>query len=132
LVVCDLIEVGFGNHFCLSELQAEGEATKVAAKFYPGDPASLLQVAGVGIIKGTDNQAAADAFVDLLLSPTAQRHLAQDFREIPVVEDIPPPQGVPNANELIVPGLDMRQLEDLQDTRKLLTEVGILMGPGPP
>jgi iron(III) transport system substrate-binding protein len=123
----ELIQVGFGNHFYLYELQAEGKATNVAAKFYPGDPAGLLQVAGVGIVKGTDNQAAANAFVDFLLSPTAQRHLAEASLEIPVVEGIAPPKGAPTASELAVPGLELRRLEDLDDTRELLTEVGIIM-----
>src|SRR6266545_4516407 len=87
----EIVEVGFGNHFYLYDLQAEGDAKNVAAKFYPGDPAGLLNVGGVGIIKG-----------------------------------VKPPEGVPTADELTVPGLDVRQLEDLDDTRELLTEVGII------
>jgi len=122
-----IIEVGFGNHFYLYDLQAEGEARNVAAKFYRGDPGGLLNVGGVGVIEGTDNEAAATAFVDFLLSRTAQRYFAEVNLEIPLVEGIEPPEGTPTADELIVPGLDVRQLEDLQGTRELLKEVGIIM-----
>jgi len=127
----EIIDVGFGNHYYLYDLQARGDAKNVAAKFYPGDPGGLLGLAGVGIIKGTDNEAAANAFVDFLLSQTAQQYFAKVPREIPLVKGVEPPEGTPTADELTVPDLDMRQLEDLQDTRELLTEVGILMGPGP-
>jgi iron(III) transport system substrate-binding protein len=127
----EIIEVGFGNHYYLYQLQAEGEAKNVAAKFYPGDPGGLLNVGGVGIVKGTDNEAAANAFVDFLLSPTAQQYFAEVSREIPLVKGVEPPEGTPTADELTVPGLDMQQLENLQSTRELLTEVGIIMGPGP-
>jgi iron(III) transport system substrate-binding protein len=69
----EIIEVGFGSHSYLYDLQADGDATNVAAIFYRGGVlGGLLNVAGVGIIKGTDNEAAANAFVDFMLSPTAQ------------------------------------------------------------
>jgi hypothetical protein len=37
---------------------------------------------------------------------------------------------MPTAAELTVPGLDMREYEELQRARQLLTDVGIIMGPG--
>jgi iron(III) transport system substrate-binding protein len=122
-----IIQVGFANHYYLYEWQADGGARNVAAKFYRGNPGGLLNVAGVGIIKGTDNEAAANAFVDFLLSPTAQQYFAEVNLEIPLVEGVEPPEGTPTADELIVPDLDVQQLEDLQGTRELLTEVGIIM-----
>jgi iron(III) transport system substrate-binding protein len=126
-----IIDVGFGSHFYLYDLQADGDARNVAAKFYRGDPLGLLNVAGVGIIKGTDNAAAASAFVDFMLSRATQRVYAKDAHEIPLVEGVEPAERIPTAGELTVPGLDARQFEELRDARRLLTEVGILMGPGP-
>lgn len=122
----EIIDVGFANHYYYLEQRADGNARNVAAKFYPGEPGGLLQVAGVGIIEGTDNWAAANAFVDFLLSQTVQQDSAEVNREIPLVEGVEPPEGTPPVDELTVPDLDVRLLEDLQDTRELLTEVGII------
>jgi iron(III) transport system substrate-binding protein len=121
----EIIDVGFGSHFYLYDLQAEGHTRNVAAKFYRGDPGGLLNVAGVGIIKGTDKAAAASALVDFMLSRPTQRTYAQDAHEIPLVEGVEPTKGMPTADELLVPGLDARQFEQLPDARRLLTEVGI-------
>jgi iron(III) transport system substrate-binding protein len=123
-----LAAVGFGSHSYLNNLQADGDATNVAAKFYTrGAPGGLLNVAGVGILKGTDNKAAADTFVDFMLSHTAQQYLAEEDFEIPVVKDAQPPKGTPTANELTVPGLDVQAFEQLRDARQLLAETGITM-----
>jgi iron(III) transport system substrate-binding protein len=125
----EIVDVGFGSHSYLYTMQADGDASNVAAKFYPGDPGGPLNLGGVGIIKGTDNMAAANAFVDFWLSPAAQQNYVtdDDAFEIPVVEGVQSPEGTPTADQLTVPGLDMRQFEQLQDARQLLTEVGILM-----
>jgi iron(III) transport system substrate-binding protein len=123
----EIIDVGFGNHFYLYDQQAEGQAANVAAKYYSGDPVGVLGIAGVGIIEGTDNEVAANAFVDFLLSKKAQQYVAEVNLEIPLVEGIEPPEGTPTAEELIVPGLDVRQLEDLRATRELLKRVGIIL-----
>jgi iron(III) transport system substrate-binding protein len=87
----------------------------------------LVGPAAVGIVEGTDNEAAASAFVDFMLSEATQRHMAEVHFEIPFVKDVEPPAGMPTADELTVPGLDLRRLEDLQSTRELLTELGIIM-----
>lgn len=122
----DIAEVGFGSHFYLYDMQADGDAENVAARFYAGDPAGLLSADGVGIIKGTDNQAAANAFVDFMLSQAAERYFAAGNAEIPIVKGIDPRQGRLTADELTVPGLGMQRLEELDDARALLTDVGII------
>jgi iron(III) transport system substrate-binding protein len=89
-------------------------------------PGGLLNVGGVGIITGTGKQAKASALVDFLLSRPAQQYMATNTYEIPVVKNITLPAGIPTADELIVPGLDEKQLEKLPDTDRLLTEVGVV------
>jgi iron(III) transport system substrate-binding protein len=121
----ELAQVGFGSHYYLYDMQAGGEAANVAAKFYPGDPAGLLSVDGVGIINGTDNRAAAGDFVDFMLSQTAERYFASGNVEVPIVEGVQPGEGGLTAEQLTVPGLDIQQLAELDDTRELLRSVGI-------
>lgn len=69
-------------------------------------------------MEGADEEAAARAFVDFMLSQTAQRYFAEVNLEIPLVEGVEPPEGAPTAADLIVPDLDVRQLEDLEGTRE--------------
>ncbi len=110
--------------------QADGDARNVAAKFYRGGtPGGLLNLVGIGIIKGTDKTAAANAFVDFMLSQQAQQLEATIAFEIPVAKGATPPAGLglPTADELIMPGLDQRKLEDLDGTRDLFRQVGITM-----
>jgi iron(III) transport system substrate-binding protein len=119
----EIADVGFGSHYYLYDMQADGDAQNVAAKFYPGDPGGLLNVAGIGIIKDTDNTEGANALVDFMLSTTAQ---AAYTNEIPLVEGTTPLGGIPTPDELTIPGLEQRMFEELHDARRLLTETGVL------
>jgi iron(III) transport system substrate-binding protein len=122
----EIADVGFGSHSYLSSMQADGDADNVAAKYYvDGALGGPLNIAGVGIVKGTDNAAEANAFVDFMLSRTAQQAEAENALEIPVVDGAKQPNGMPAADELMVPDLDMRRFERLPDARRLLAEVGI-------
>src|SRR6266540_2152273 len=110
----------------LRQLKGEDETRGWLQGIQANAPAA---VAGVGIIKGTSHQAAANAFVDFMLSPAAQRYFAEEAFEIPVVGGAEPPSGsgIPTAAKLTVPGLNVRAFEKLQDARRLLTEVGVIM-----
>jgi iron(III) transport system substrate-binding protein len=123
-----IANVGFGSHSYLYSMQADGKARNVAAKFYRGaeQPGGLLNMGGVGIIKNTRKQAEASALVDFLLSQPAQQYMGTDTYEIPVVDNVTLPAGIPTANELIVPGLDQKQFEKLPDADRLLTDLGII------
>jgi hypothetical protein len=61
-----------------------------------------------------------------MLSRTAEQYFAAGNVEIPIVQDVEPRTGSLTASELTVPGLDMQQLDELDDTRELLTQVGII------
>jgi iron(III) transport system substrate-binding protein len=123
-----IADVGFGSHSYLYSRQADGKARNVAAKFYRGAerPGGLLNIGGAGIIKGTRKQAEASALVDFLLSQPAQQYMATETYEIPVVNNVTLPTGIPTADELTVPGLDEKQLEKPPDADRLLTEAGII------
>jgi iron(III) transport system substrate-binding protein len=123
----EIADVGFGSHSYLYEMHADGEALNVGAKFYRGnEPGGLLNMGGVGIIKGTDNPAAANALVDFLLSRQAQQYMVKDSYEIPVIKNVKLPKGIPSAKQLVVPGLDARKFEELPDADRLLTNTGVI------
>ena len=122
------IEAGFVNHYYLFRfLKEEGDAFG-ARNYYlkNGDPGALINVAGAGILAGTERQAAAEQFVTFLVSDTAQQYFAEQTYEYPLVISVEPSTKVPPLSEIQTPDLDLSKLEDLQGTLTLLQDLGIL------
>ncbi len=122
------IDVGFTNHYYLHRLLAERGEAFGARNFYltGGDPGALVLVAGVGIIKRSDNQEAARRFVEFLLAMEGQTYFATETFELPLARGVPTAQGVPPLNSIEPPDIDLGNLADLRGTLDLLREVGIL------
>lgn len=77
-------EVFYAEGYDPSALPSEAPTGNL---FIPGT--SYLQLEGVGILKGTGNEAAARAFVDWMLSPEVQRDIPTNMWVYPAVEDTP-------------------------------------------
>lgn len=121
------VDVAFVNHYYLYRFLAEDPAFPVANKIYGGgDPGGLVNIAGVGIVASTDQADLASQFVDYLLSADAQTYFAEETFEVPLTAAVEPVEGVPSFSDLTAPDLDLNQLEDLEGTLVLLTELGIL------
>ena len=123
------IAYGLINHYYLYEKAAEaGGLDKVTARNYlfPGaDPGSLVNVGGVGVLKGQQS-GNAQAFVDYLLSTEGQTFFAEQTKEYPLVAGVPVAlEGLPPLAELGGPDVDLSQLASLQQTLALLDEVGL-------
>ena len=123
------IAYGLINHYYLYEKAAEaGGLDKVTARNYlfPGaDPGSLVNVGGVGVLKGKQS-GNAQAFVDYLLSTEGQTYFAEQTKEYPLVAGVPVAlEGLPPLAELGGPDVDLSQLASLQQTLALLDEVGL-------
>ena len=58
-----------------------------------GDTGGLVNVAGIGILAGSDNQEAALQLVDFLLSPQAQQYFADETNEYPLVAGVAATDG---------------------------------------
>src|SRR5690606_19907535 len=84
------VDVGFVNHYYLHAARRSTPAIKAENHYLnnPEDPGSLIMVSGVGILSNTDNRAAADVFVDYLLSASAQQYFAAQTYEYPVIDGI--------------------------------------------
>jgi len=122
------IDAGFVNHYYLYQFLAE-DPDFPARNYHPrtGDAGAMVNVAGVGIVNTTDNQAAAEAFVNFLLSKPAQEYFNNETNEYPLVN-----QGI-ELNPLLIPlsqiqtpEIDLGDLEDLEGTLELLQDLGIL------
>jgi iron(III) transport system substrate-binding protein len=121
------IDAGFVNHYYLFRFLAE-DPDFPASNYSPraGDLGAMLNVAGVGIVDSGDNQEAAQAFVDYLLSQSAQEYFNRETNEYPLSGTIETNPLLTPLSDIDLPALDLNQLEDLEGTLQLLTELGIL------
>ena len=123
------IAIGLINHYYWARLLAEvGDDELDAELVFPkgDDPGGLVNATAVGILSGAADNAAALAFVEYLLSEDGQAYFAEETLEYPVVDGIPDPAGVPPLEALEGPAIDLTDLESLEATQALLTDVGLL------
>jgi iron(III) transport system substrate-binding protein len=121
------IDVGLVNHYYLYELKKQNRNLKADNYFLGGgDPGGLVNVAGVGILKGTKHQDEAERFLDFMLAKKAQEHFANETFEYPLIDGVAPPAGAPPLDSLDPPDVDLSDLADLRGTQDLLTETGVL------
>lgn len=123
------ISLGLVNHYYLWQLIAtEGEENVVARNQYleAGDPGGLVNVAGVAILRSSDNKPAAYAFVDYMLGEDAQRYFAESTYEYPLVDGVQPSVKLPKLSSLKPPPVDLSDLDTLAATQELLVRVNLL------
>jgi iron(III) transport system substrate-binding protein len=122
------IDAGLVNHYYVYVVGREaGEDFPVANHFFAaGDPGSLVNVAGFGLIEGSAEADAADAFAAYLLSEEGQTYFATQTFEYPLVAGVPAPEGLTPLSEIGHPDIDLGDLADLRGTLDLLAEVGLL------
>lgn len=122
------IDAGFVNHYYLyGQIEQNGEDFAASNHFLKqGDPGALINVAGAAVLKETQQQAAAEQFVDYLLSDTGQEYFAGETFEYPLVPTIKPSVELPPLETIQTPELDLSNLKDVQGTTQLLQDLGIL------
>jgi iron(III) transport system substrate-binding protein len=120
------IDVGFVNHYYVYELQAERPDFPVSNHFLrEGDPGSLVNVAGAGILRTSDKTEQARKFIDFLLSESGQRYFAEKTFEYPLVAGVTPPRGLPALDKLHGPDIKLGDLgAKLPSTLELLGKLG--------
>ncbi|WP_406383941.1 iron ABC transporter substrate-binding protein [Streptomyces sp. NBC_01618] len=122
-------ELGLINHYYWYEKAAEEGAEKLkAALNFPkkGDPGALVNVAGVGVLKGNDRSAAAQKAVDFLLSKEAQTYFADETHEYPLAAGVTSKDDLPALGSLDTPAIDLSKLESLEATLEMLREAGMV------
>jgi len=127
-VVSGEIEVGFVNHYYLFQLQEESGGDVPAANYYfqNGDPGSLVNVAGIGILNTADNTPEAQEFLEFMLSEEAQQYFADETFEYSLIEGVPINEELVPLSEIETPNADLGNLDDLQGTLDLLRETFVL------
>ncbi|MGY3204950.1 iron ABC transporter substrate-binding protein [Streptomyces sp. TE5632] len=122
-------ELGLINHYYWYEKAAEVGADKLKAKLHfptKGDPGALVNVAGVGIVKGSDQSAAAQKAVDFFLAKEAQTYFADETHEYPLAAGVTGGDDLPPLDSIDAPEIDLSRLESLQVTLEMLQEAGMV------
>lgn len=122
------VDIGLVNHYYLHRFIAEhGDDFGARNQFLmDGGPASLVMVAGTGVVSTGANPENAEIFVRFLLSPVAQQYFAESVYEYPLVEGIQAHHLLPPIGSLNGPELDFAVLDDLVGTEALMREVGLI------
>ncbi|HEX2031664.1 MAG TPA: iron ABC transporter substrate-binding protein [Actinomycetota bacterium] len=122
------VDVALVNHYYLFVLREEEGPDYPVENHYaaPGDPGSLVNVAGVGMLDTADDPDLARGFVDAMLSPPAQRYFAEETHEYPLIDGVPIDPGLVPLSRIQPPDIDLSDLSDLQGTLALLRETGVL------
>ena len=120
------IDVGLINHYYVAQAKAEDPAYPVDVHFPPGDLGSMVNAAGVAVLRSTDDRAEAIAFVREMLARPSQEFFAESSFEYPVVSGVPADPGLVPLERIPDPGVDLAQLSDLEGTLELLRDTGAL------
>jgi iron(III) transport system substrate-binding protein len=141
------IDVALTNHYYIQKIIAgvrEGEFEGVAEEkekpttpqpnvigthyFKAGDVGNLELVTGAGILKTSKNSAVATMFLEYLLSAKTQALTTKTILEYPVVGGFALPKTLLPLSEAIKrsPKIDFEKLIDIDNTLKLLRDVGLL------
>ena len=123
-----VITLGLINHYYWYEQAAERGAAAVPTrlKFLPGgDPGALVNVAGVGILRSSDQAAQARQFVEFLLNKPSQSYFAELTKEYPLVAEVAPVADLPPLESLQTPQINLSDLDTLDQTLQIIQGAGL-------
>ncbi|HJB62601.1 MAG TPA: ABC transporter substrate-binding protein [Candidatus Microbacterium pullistercoris] len=102
--------VGVVVDYLVRELAAQGSPIDVS---YPSEGVPYVSQPA-GIFADTDNEEAAKAFVDFLVSERGQQ-LAVEQSYLPVRSDVGTPEGAPTMDEIAILSPDLETVQNAQD-----------------
>jgi len=124
------IELGLVNHYYLYLVREEQPDAPIENHFLaPGDPGSLVSVAGAAVLASSDQSEDAERFVAFLLSDEAQRFYVDEAEEAeyPLIDGIEAKAGLPPLSSLQGPDVDLTSFgAEHEATIELLRETGYL------
>jgi iron(III) transport system substrate-binding protein len=119
-------DLGITNHYYLYRSKAENASFPVEQTYFEaGDIGNMVNVAGIAHLKSSKNPAAAEKFIEFLLSAETQKWFAEVVYEYPVIETGVETFGIESLID-VSPDIDLEQLDNLENTLKLLREAGLL------
>jgi iron(III) transport system substrate-binding protein len=122
------VKLGLINHYYWYQKASEvGEDAMNVQLAYtePGDPGTLVNVAGACVITPSQNQQGAGELLSWMLSNDIQQWFVENTYEYPLVPGVAGPAGVPSIDQVQGPDIPLAELEDLPGTLRMLQDVGL-------
>lgn len=117
------VDLGLANHYYSLRLKSGKPDARVDLAFTRNDAGCLVNASG--ILALSEGELPVN-FIRYLLSKEVQTYLAEQAYEIPLVDGVKPPQGLPDMALISPPDIDLTKLADLRPTIDLMRNVGIL------
>ena len=117
------IDIGFANHYYCLRLKAGKPEATVDLAFTKNDAGCLVNVSGVVALSDKD---LSTNFIRYLHTLEVQSYLAHEAYEIPLIEGIAQPHGIPPLDSISPPQIDLTRLSDLNPTLELMRKTGVL------
>ncbi|TMP06205.1 ABC transporter substrate-binding protein [Pseudoalteromonas sp. S3178] len=117
------VDIGFANHYYTLRLKSGKPDAKLDLAFTQNDAGCLVNASGVLAL---NEDPLATNFMRYLLSKEVQGYLATEAYEIPLINNISQPDGLPSLANISPPKIDLTQLADLRPTIDLMRNNGVL------
>ena len=117
------VDIGFANHYYTLRLKAGKPDAMLDLAFTKGDSGCLVNASG--ILALTSNKTVHN-FIRYLFTKEVQSYLSSEAFEIPLVDGIALPRGIPSLDLISPPAIDLTQLSDLRPTLDLMRELRVL------
>ncbi|MGA8044983.1 MAG: iron ABC transporter substrate-binding protein [Dermatophilaceae bacterium] len=122
------VALGLINHYYWFEKADEVGLDEITAQIHflnSDDPGALINVAGAGILEGSEQSDGAASIIEYMLSEEGQQYFTDETSEYPVVDGVELKEGLTPLAELQGSSVDLNQLDSLAETLALLEEVGL-------
>lgn len=121
------VDVGFANHYYTLRLKAGKPDARVDLAFTEGDAGCLVNASGILALGNDDAQGElAVNFIRYLFTREVQSFLAEEAYEIPLVNGVSQPAGLPALETITPPEIDLTRLADQRPTLDLMRTAGVL------
>lgn len=119
------LKMGWVNHYYLHQMRNEGSSARNVSFSADADPGNLMLVAGVAVREGSPRAERGQQLAAWLVGEAAQAHFASAF-EYPTRPGVPVHAGVQPLEEVSLYPASQAALADLEPTRELLRDLGLL------
>ena len=120
------LDAGLINHYYWYARAKEVGTSQMSSRlsqFEGADTGNLVNVAGVGILDGSDQ---AKKFVEFLLSSEGQSYFAEETREYPLIGGLSPADELTPLSDIPSPSIDLSDLDTLAETLELIRQAGLI------